>query len=177
MAEEEGGAQEEDKGFKVTDRRFASRGYDDVADEEPEASGEAAASGEVAAAGAPPPSSGERAPEAPSPPPAPAPEAEAAEVGRGGGEAEEDEGREGVAHEFEMLIAILQTNALAALGLNPQTGERVGQPDPRGARLCVDVIAMVKEKMAGNLSPQEDVLLSHVVSDLQMLYVRDVGIG
>ena len=80
-----------------------------------------------------------------------------------------------VSREFETLLAILQANAVAAMGLNPQTGERAGGADPRTAKMFVDMISMVKEKMEGNLTPEEDSLISRVVSDLKMMYVQQVG--
>ncbi len=80
-----------------------------------------------------------------------------------------------VSREFETLLAILQANAVAAMGLNPQTGERAGGADPRTAKMFVDMISMVKEKMEGNLPPEEDSLISRVVSDLKMMYVQQVG--
>ncbi|MEK6712121.1 MAG: DUF1844 domain-containing protein, partial [Nitrospinota bacterium] len=83
----------------------------------------------------------------------------------------------GRSREVEMLVAILQGNALAAMGLHPQTGERIGSPDPRNARMFVDMVTFVKDKMKGNLSAEEEALFAQVASDLQMLYVQQVGIG
>ena len=65
---------------------------------------------------------------------------------------------------------------MAAMGLNPQTGEKVGGADPRTAKMFVDMITMVKEKMEGNLAPEEDTLVSRVISDLKMMYVQQVGL-
>lgn len=138
----------EEKGFKVSDRRFAVRGYEQE-DEPPQAS---------------------ETPEKKEPPRAeekrPAPEAPAKEAPAGGR-----------SREFEMLLAILQGNALAAMGMHPQTGERIGTPDPRNARMFVDMVGFVKDKMKGNLTDEEAALLEQVASDLQMLYVQQVGIG
>jgi hypothetical protein len=39
------------------------------------------------------------------------------------------------------------------------------------------MISMVKEKMAGNLSEDEERLMAQVLSDLQLMYVQNVGIG
>ncbi|MDA1000396.1 MAG: DUF1844 domain-containing protein [bacterium] len=155
----------EGQSFKVSDRRFSIRGYEDE---------------EVAGADSAPESVA-----APSPPPAPEPAAAAREEVKADApppqEAEADEaseqGAEASGREFEMLMAILQGNALAAMGLNPQSGERLGAPDQRAARLFVDIVEMVKRKMGPNLSPEEEGLINHLLSDLQMLYVREVGIG
>lgn len=166
--------QKEQEDFKVSDRRFSVRGYED--EEEEESSGAPAAQDTPVAQDAPvtPGFS-------PEPPPAPEPPAVSPE---GAGDAApapeagtEEEEADPSGREFEMLMAILQGNALAAMGLNPQTGERVGSVDPRTARLFVDMAQMVKAKMEPNLSPEEEGLISHLISDLQMLYVREVGIG
>jgi len=74
-------------------------------------------------------------------------------------------------------LAILQGNALAAMGVNPQTGERMGGADPRSAKLMVDLVGYVHDKMQGNLSEAEEQVLSQVLSDLRMVYVQQVGIG
>ena len=89
---------------------------------------------------------------------------------------EEKEDEEDEKH-FEMMIAILQANALGAMGLNPQTGEKVGSADPRAAKLFVDLFAMLEEKMKGNLTEEESDILKQVRSNMQVAYVQHVGIG
>jgi len=157
MPEEEEGTtgQEESKAFKVSDRRFSVRGYEEEEEPSEEEKESPAPPREAPAerASEPPP-----AEESALPPPEPA--------------AEEEADRR-----FEMLVAILQGNALAAMGLHPQTGERVGQADPRSSRMFVDMIGLVKEKMEGNLTPEEEKLLDQVLSDLKMIFVQQVGIG
>ena len=145
---------EEEKSFKVSDWRFSVRGYEVEEEESPPAPSEKPQ--EKREEAAPP-----RAEEKP-----PAPEASPKEPPKGGR-----------SREFEMLLAILQGNALAAMGLHPQTGERIGSPDPRNARAFVDMVLYVKEKMKGNLTDEEAALLDQVASDLQLLYVQQVGIG
>ena len=167
MAEEEKfgeeASEEESRGFKVSDRRLSVRGYEEE-DEEPSPPEPSAPPRE--------PDSPPVAEETPSPPPA----------GSGpdrSGEAEPPDAppEDPEARHFETLIAILQGNALAAMGLNPQTGERVGEPEPRSAKMMVDLIGMMKEKMAGNLTDDEDKLITQILSDLRMIYVQQVGIG
>ncbi|MFC1492137.1 DUF1844 domain-containing protein [Nitrospinota bacterium] len=169
---EENRSEEEGKGFKVSDRRLSVRGYEDS--EEETDSGDGSEKREADPMEPPP----ESHPVGESPP-----AAEPSIPGESDPEpAVEDAGGEppvpGEApKEFETLLAILQANAIAAMGLHPQTGERVGGADPRNAKLFVDMIAMVKKKMEGNLTPEEDRLLSQVLSDLQMMYVQQVGLG
>ncbi len=161
MAEEENIAgeesEEESRGFKVSDRRLSVRGYDEEDEEKssPEPS-------------APPPV----AEETPPPPPARSGPDRSGEAGPPDAPPDDPEARH-----FETLLAMLQGNALAAMGLNPQTGERVGEPEPQSAKMMVDLIGMMKEKMAGNLTDEEDKLITQILSDLRMIYVQQVGIG
>ena len=168
----------EDKGFKVSDRRFSVRGYED--EETPAPGGEGqllspdAADEEISpetGVFSPEPEAMETEPAAP--PEAPQPQAEETAQFQGE-EADEDEEED---KSFEMLIAIVQQNALAAMGIHPQTGERIGAADPRSSKLFVDLFAVLKEKTQGNLTPEEEHLLGQVHSDLQMIYVREVGFG
>ncbi len=167
----------ENKGFKVSDRRFSVRGY---VDEESPASG---SEGQVLSpepvdedvtprsgvfSAVPEPT--EREPL--SPPEVPQTEAET-QAEPPGDETKEDEEDKS----FEMLIAIVQQNALAAMGIHPQTGERIGAADPRSSKIFVDLFAALNEKTKGNLSEEEEYLLNQVHSDLQMIYVREVGFG
>ncbi len=170
----------EEKGFKVSDRRFSVRGYED--EETPPSGGE----GQVISPGAadeemspqtgafsPEPEPMEAEPAPPRAPEVPQPEAEERAQPEGD-EADEEEEED---RSFEMLIAIVQQNTLAAMGIHPQTGERIGAADPRSSKLFVDLFGVLKEKMQGNLSEEEEQLLNQVHSDLQMIYVREVGFG
>ncbi len=161
--------EQEEEGFKVSDRRFSVRGYED--DEEIESAPEAPAP--QAPPEAPPEESGPSPVSEAPPPPATPSESESLPPEEGADAPPED----GASREFETLLAILQTNAIAAMGINPQTGEKAGGADPRSAKLFIDLISMVKEKMTGNLSEDEDKILTQILSDLRMMYVQHVGIG
>ena len=168
----------ESKGFKVSDRRFSVRGYED---EESSAPSDAqpilspdAADEEIS------PQSGalSSGPDVMEPEPVPSqavPEPEPEEKAQPAGEEADEDGEEDKS--FEMLVAIVQQNALAAMGIHPQTGERMGTADPRSSKIFVDLFASLKEKTQGNLSPEEEQLLNQVHSDLQMVYVQQVGFG
>ena len=62
------------------------------------------------------------------------------------------------------------------MGINPQTGERTGAADQQSARLLLDTFTLAKEKMKGNLTGEEEQLFGQILSDLKMIYVREVGI-
>lgn len=166
----------ESKGFKVSDRRFSVRGYEDEEGSDSAGEGRIVSPGDAGGDAAPDaaPTAAAAAPEA-GPAPfeaASAPEAEAPADDRDADAGEDEENKS-----FEMLIAIMQSNALAAMGIHPQTGERVGSAEPRSSKMFVDLFSALKEKTKGNLSPEEEQLLNQVHSDLQMVYVREVGFG
>lgn len=168
----------ENKGFKISDRRFSVRGYED--EESPASGGEGQLLSPDAADEETSPQTGAVSPDPEVMEPEPAPPPEVPQPGaeeraqppddEGGEDEEEDKS-------FEMLIAIVQQNALAAMGIHPQTGERIGAADPRSSKIFVDLFAALKEKTEGNLSEEEEHLLNQVHSDLQMIYVREVGFG
>ena len=170
----------ENKGFKISDRRFSVRGYED---EDSSASG---GEGQILSPDvadeemSPQPGAVSPGPEAMEPEPAPPPEVpqpqaeEKAQPPAEEADADEDDEED---KSFEMLVAIVQQNALAAMGIHPQTGERLGAADPRSSKVFVDLLEALKEKTKGNLSQEEEHLLNQVHSDLQMIYVREVGFG
>ena len=168
----------ENKGFKVSDRRFSVRGYEDEESSATSAEGHVLSPDTADEDISPQSGAFSPGPETMDPEPAPPPEVPqpgAEERAQPPGEeADEDEEED---KSFEMLIAIVQQNALAAMGIHPQTGERIGAADPRSSKIFVDLFAALKEKTEGNLSEEEEHLLNQVHSDLQMIYVREVGFG
>ena len=168
----------ESKGFKVSDRRFSVRGYEDEESSAPsdaqpilfpDAADEHVKPESGALSSEPEVMEPEPVPSRAVPQPQPGEKAQPV-----GEEADEDEEED---KSFEMLVAIVQQNALAAMGIHPQTGERMGTADPRSSKIFVDLFASLKEKTQGNLSPEEEQLLNQVHSDLQMVYVQQVGFG
>ncbi len=160
----------ENKGFKVSDRRFSVRGYED---EEASDLGEERRIISLDESGdnVGPASSDARQADVPQSEAAQSQSAQEPQPEGGDSPSDEED------KSFEMLIAIVQTNALAAMGIHPQTGERVGGADPRNAKMFVDLLGALEQKTKGNLSPDEEQLLHQVRSDLQMAYVREVGFG
>lgn len=73
---------------------------------------------------------------------------------------------------FVNFLSMLATNAATALGAvpNPATGKRV--LDLETGKYWLDVLAMIKDKTAGNLHPQEARLLDGLLGDLRMQYVQ-----
>ncbi len=72
---------------------------------------------------------------------------------------------------FINFLSTLVTNAAAALGAmpHPVTGQKSVDLDT--GKYWIDVLAMLRDKTAGNLLPQEKKLLTSILGDLQMQHV------
>ena len=75
---------------------------------------------------------------------------------------------------FQHLIAMFQTLAFQQMGklINPITNKL--ERDLQQARITIDMLQMLKEKTAGNLTPTEQRLLDGAIFELQMNYVDEV---
>jgi hypothetical protein len=73
---------------------------------------------------------------------------------------------------FVNFLSTLATNAAAALGAvpHPATGKR--SLDLETGKYWLDILAMLKDKTAGNLHPQESRLLEGLLADLRLQYVQ-----
>jgi hypothetical protein len=72
---------------------------------------------------------------------------------------------------FEKFVASLYMTALVQLGLVHEQG---GQPaaDLIGARQTIDTLSLIADKTRGNLTPQEDHMLSNCLYELRMAYIE-----
>ena len=77
--------------------------------------------------------------------------------------------------DFTTFLQSLYLNALMALGEveNPET-RRIEQ-NLDLARQNIDILHALREKTRGNLTPSENELLSDIVPQLQLLYVKKAG--
>lgn len=80
-------------------------------------------------------------------------------------------GRPQDASVFSDLVVQLATQAAMYLGLVTDPLGPQFPTDLRAARQMIDIISMLKDKTAGNLTPDEGVLLERVLTDLRMQYV------
>jgi hypothetical protein len=77
---------------------------------------------------------------------------------------------------FSLFVLSLAASAEIHLGTMPQPGtDKPGQPNLTEASHLIEVIAMLKEKTAGNLDEQEERLVDSVLFDLRMRYVEAAG--
>lgn len=76
--------------------------------------------------------------------------------------------------QFLGLISLLANSALQQLGkvINPVSGKI--EKSLEGARLTIDWLRMMKVKTAGNLTAQEDQILTSYITNLQLNYVDEL---
>ena len=72
-----------------------------------------------------------------------------------------------------VLLSMLSTQALVALGKMPMPGSNTLEANMPLARHFIDTIEMLGEKTAGNRSDEETKLLEASLSQLRMLYVSE----
>lgn len=72
---------------------------------------------------------------------------------------------------FISLLNMLGVEAAMYLGLIESPGEPKIPMDIEAARRMIDLLAVLQEKTAGNLAPQEAAMLEGVLSDLRMQFV------
>ncbi len=73
---------------------------------------------------------------------------------------------------FTSFIMSLSTSALIYLGQVPDPVSGKTITDLMGARQTIDLISLLKEKTAGNLTPDEEGLIDGALYDLRMLFVK-----
>ena len=73
---------------------------------------------------------------------------------------------------FSAFVISLSTMALAALGECDEPGLENLPKDPLIARNNIDILLMLREKTRGNLTMEESQLLTSIIYDLQMRYVK-----
>ena len=76
---------------------------------------------------------------------------------------------------FAALISMLTTQALFALGLLHVKGQETREPDLDMAKYNIDMLETLQEKTKGNLSPEEETVLTNTINELRMGYVKVAG--
>ncbi len=75
--------------------------------------------------------------------------------------------------DFTTLVLSLSTSAFVQLGVTP--GASPGEQNIPMAKHTIDLLAMLEEKTRGNLTGEEERLLSEVLYDLRMRYLEAKG--
>ncbi|KPK37835.1 MAG: hypothetical protein AMJ65_13695 [Phycisphaerae bacterium SG8_4] len=70
---------------------------------------------------------------------------------------------------------MLATQALFSLGLLQLKGQEERKPDLELAKYNIDMLETIEEKTKGNLTEEEERVLSTTLSELRMGYVRVAG--
>jgi hypothetical protein len=76
---------------------------------------------------------------------------------------------------FAALVSMLTTQALFALGLLKIKGQEEKEPDLALAKYNIDMLETLEEKTKGNLTKEEEQVLSNTLSELRMGYVKVAG--
>ena len=74
---------------------------------------------------------------------------------------------------FSAFVLSLSTMALAALGQVDDPAFMDVPREPEVARNNIDILLMLRDKTRGNLTEDEEKLLSSVIYDLQMRYLHE----
>jgi len=90
-----------------------------------------------------------------------------------GGEASEGSGEVTLPCDFNTFIMSLATSAMMNLG-KPGPDGAVAPVNLPMAKHSIDILALIEEKTAGNLSGSEERLLSQLIYDLRMRFVAAV---
>ncbi len=76
---------------------------------------------------------------------------------------------------FAALISMLTTQSLFAMGLLHVKGQEEKEPDLEMAKYNIDILETLQEKTKGNLTKEEETVLSNTLNELRMGYVRVAG--
>ena len=76
---------------------------------------------------------------------------------------------------FAALISMLTTQALFALGLLQIKGQEKKEPDLELAKYNIDMLETLEEKTKGNLTQEEQTVLTNTLNELRMGYVKIAG--
>jgi hypothetical protein len=76
---------------------------------------------------------------------------------------------------FASLLVSLSSTAFVSLGAVPDPESGKTEKNLPLAKQTIDLLGMLREKTRNNLTLEEDNLFDHLLYDLQMAYVREVG--
>lgn len=76
---------------------------------------------------------------------------------------------------FAALVSMLTTQALFSLGLLQIKGQDKREPDLELAKYNIDMLQTLEEKTKGNLTKEEETVLTNTLNELRMGYVQIAG--
>ena len=86
------------------------------------------------------------------------------------------EGRQSEGSELlQFFVMQQQMAAMMYMGkmVRPDTGQ--AERNLEAAKFAIDLLGMFEEKTKGNLTPEEDQLLTHVLTNLRLNYLDEAG--
>jgi hypothetical protein len=76
---------------------------------------------------------------------------------------------------FAALVSMLVTQALFAMGMLNIEGQEQREPDLNLAKYNIDMLESLEEKTKGNLSEEEEKVLTDMLNQVRMAYVKIAG--
>ncbi len=76
---------------------------------------------------------------------------------------------------FSSLIFSLSSTAFMHLGALPDPNTGKTEKDLPLAKQTIDLLGVLREKTRNNLEQEEDELFEHLLYDLRMAYIKEVG--
>ena len=73
---------------------------------------------------------------------------------------------------FYMLVRMISTNALLAMGKIVPEGQQPPQPDLEAAAVFVDMLAMLEQKTEGKRNQHEDQIIKSALNQLQIAFIE-----
>lgn len=77
--------------------------------------------------------------------------------------------------DFSTFIFSLNSSALVHLGFLDDPGSGKKSKNLPIAKQTIDILGMLEEKTRGNLLAEEETMFRHILYDLRMLYVKEIG--
>jgi len=76
---------------------------------------------------------------------------------------------------FAALVSMLVTQALFAMGMLNVEGQQQREPDLNLAKYNIDMLEALEEKTKGNLTEEEEKVLTDMLNQVRMAYVKVAG--
>jgi len=76
---------------------------------------------------------------------------------------------------FSSFVFSLSSSALVSLGAIPDPNTGKMEKNLSLAKQTIDLLGLLREKTRNNLTEEEEYLFDHLLYDLRMSYVREVG--
>ena len=76
---------------------------------------------------------------------------------------------------FSSFVFSLSSSALVSLGAIPDPNTGKMEKNLPMAKQTIDLLAILRDKIRNNLTHEEEILFDHLLYDLRMVYVKEVG--